>query len=122
MGFYTEPERQTVVNRLFDDTARHYDRVTGWMSFGTGARYRRDVLRRSGVGAGSRVLDVACGTGQVAAAALRLVGPDGVVVGVDPSRGMRRVAEARAFGPWRAPPSNCPSPTARSTPSSWDTP
>lgn len=90
-------ERQEVVTRLFDDTSRHYDRVTAWMCFGTGARYRRDALRRSGVGAGSRVLDVACGTGQVAAEALRLVGPDGVVVGVDPSRGMRRVAEARGI-------------------------
>jgi demethylmenaquinone methyltransferase/2-methoxy-6-polyprenyl-1,4-benzoquinol methylase len=94
--FYAEPaERQSVVNRLFDDTARHYDRITGLMSFGTGAGYRRAVLRRIGVGPGSRVLDIACGTGQVSAAALRLVGPAGLVVGVDPSEGMRRVAESR---------------------------
>lgn len=94
--FYAQPaERQDVVNHLFDDTARHYDRITGLMSFGTGGRYRRDVLKRIGVGPGSRVLDIACGTGQVSAAALRLVGPTGVVTGVDPSEGMRRVAEAR---------------------------
>jgi len=94
--YYARPEeRQPTLNGLFDDTARHYDRVTGFMSFGTGHAYRRSVLKRVGVKAGSRVLDVACGTGQVAAAARSLVGPNGVVVGVDPSEGMRRVAEAR---------------------------
>lgn len=94
--YYRAPEqRQGVVNRLFDDTARHYDRITWLMSGGTGARYRRDVLSRIGVRAGSRVLDVACGTGQVSAAAIELVGPRGLVLGVDPSAGMRRVAESR---------------------------
>jgi demethylmenaquinone methyltransferase/2-methoxy-6-polyprenyl-1,4-benzoquinol methylase len=94
--YYAEPaERQAVVNSLFDDTARHYDRITSLMSFGTGGMYRREVLRRVGVRAGSRVLDIACGTGQVSAAALRLVGPTGLVIGVDPSEGMRRVAERR---------------------------
>jgi demethylmenaquinone methyltransferase / 2-methoxy-6-polyprenyl-1,4-benzoquinol methylase len=95
-GFYSRPEqRQAVVTSLFDDTARYYDRITNLMSLGTGAAYRREVLRRIGVGEGSRVLDIACGTGQVSAAALRLVGPTGAVLGVDPSEGMRRIAEAR---------------------------
>jgi demethylmenaquinone methyltransferase / 2-methoxy-6-polyprenyl-1,4-benzoquinol methylase len=94
--FYAEPEqRASVVNSLFDDTARHYDRITWLMSLGTGAAYRRDALRRIGVRQGSSVLDVACGTGQVSAAALQLVGPAGVVVGVDPSDGMRHVAQTR---------------------------
>jgi demethylmenaquinone methyltransferase/2-methoxy-6-polyprenyl-1,4-benzoquinol methylase len=94
--FYVRPEeRQAVLGGLFDDTARYYDRITGLMSGGTGARYRREVLQRIGVGPGSRVLDVACGTGQVSEAALTLVGPTGVVLGVDPSEGMRRVAEKR---------------------------
>lgn len=94
--FYAEPEqRQRVVTGLFDDTARYYDRITALMSLGQGGAYRREVLRRVGVRAGSRVLDVACGTGQVSGAALRLVGPGGAVVGVDPSEGMRRVAEGR---------------------------
>lgn len=87
-------ERQATVNKLFDDTALHYDRITGLMSFGTGRRYRRQVLERLGVRAGAKVIDLACGTGQVSAAAMSLVGPSGLVVGVDPSEGMRRAAEA----------------------------
>ncbi len=95
-GFYARPEeRQSVVTGLFDDTARYYDRVTAMMSLGTGGAYRRAVLQRIGVCEGSRVLDVACGTGQVAGAARSLVGPRGTVIGVDPSEGMRLVAQAR---------------------------
>jgi demethylmenaquinone methyltransferase / 2-methoxy-6-polyprenyl-1,4-benzoquinol methylase len=88
-------ERQPVVNSMFDEAAIHYDRVTLLMSFGSGGIYRRKLLSEIGVTAGSRVLDVACGTGQVSAAAMALVGPTGTVIGVDPSEGMRRVAEER---------------------------
>jgi demethylmenaquinone methyltransferase/2-methoxy-6-polyprenyl-1,4-benzoquinol methylase len=93
--FSTEPsQRQGVETGLIDDAARHYDRVTGLMSLGTGRWYRSSVLRRIGVGPGTKVLDVACGTGQVSRAAVDLVGPSGDVLGVDPSAGMRRVAAA----------------------------
>lgn len=94
--FYSDAaERQAVVNRLFDDAAPYYDRVTDLLSAWSGRWYRRTVLRRIGVRRGARVLDVACGTGQVSREAVRLVGSGGVVVGVDPSEGMRRVARGR---------------------------
>ena len=95
-GFYASPEeRQGLVNELFDDVAQHYDRIVSLMSLGTGKAYRKSVLRRIGVCRGSRVLDVACGTGLVSVAATELVGADGEVMGVDPSEGMRRVAATR---------------------------
>ena len=50
------------------------------------------VLDHAGVRAGGRVVDVGCGTGIVAIAAHRVVGPDGHVVGVDPNEGMLAVA------------------------------
>ena len=65
------------------------------MSFGSGDWYRRDALRRAGLRPGQRVLDVAVGTGPVASAALSLVGPEGSVVGLDPSLGMLRETRAR---------------------------
>lgn len=97
--FESLPARGAMVDELFDDTAKHYDRITGLLSFGSGGRYRREVLEQAGIGPGMRVLDLACGTGQVAEAAVRLVGSStpgggavGEVVGVDPSAGMRAVA------------------------------
>ena len=54
------------------------------------------VLDHAGVGPGSRVLDVGCGTGVLARAAHRRVGAGGAVVGVDPNAGMRAVAHRSA--------------------------
>lgn len=86
--YRSEAERRIFLNGVFDRTAVHYDRIESLMSAGTGARYRRWALMRAGLSAGMRHLDVAIGTGLVAAPATQIVGPAGVVVGVDPSAGM----------------------------------
>jgi len=80
--------RRPFVNRLFDSGARHYHWINRVMSLGSGVWYRREALRRAGVESGMTVLDVCVGTGQVARAALDLVGPGGRVVAVDASLGM----------------------------------
>ena len=41
------------------------------------------LLREAGIVPGMRVLDVGCGTGDVAMIASRIVGPSGAVTGVD---------------------------------------
>lgn len=86
--YQSESGRRQFLNGVFDRTAVHYDRIESLMSAGTGSRYRRWALVRAGLSAGMRHLDVAIGTGLVAAPATRIVGPAGVVVGVDPSAGM----------------------------------
>ncbi|SLN23549.1 Demethylmenaquinone methyltransferase [Roseovarius albus] len=55
------------------------------------------LLQKSGVTAGSSVLDVACGSGVLARAALQKSGTSGRVVGVDPAPGM--IAAAREVEP-----------------------
>jgi demethylmenaquinone methyltransferase/2-methoxy-6-polyprenyl-1,4-benzoquinol methylase len=86
--YKNEPERRRFVRDIFDETAPDYDRIIRLMSFGSGAWYRWDALRRAGLGAGMKHLDVAVGTGAVAGPALRLVGPSGMVLGLDASFGM----------------------------------
>jgi SAM-dependent methyltransferase len=58
------------------------------------------LLNAAGLQAGDRVLDVGCGAGDVAFLAARLVGPEGVVVGVDrdPAQCERARARARELG------------------------
>jgi demethylmenaquinone methyltransferase/2-methoxy-6-polyprenyl-1,4-benzoquinol methylase len=98
--YYTDAAQQRrFLTKLFDDTAPFYDHINALMSLGSGAWYRRWVLRRAGLIAGASVLDVAVGTGEVARAALTIVGASGRVVGVDPSAGML----ARARGKLRIP-------------------
>ena len=41
------------------------------------------LLARTGVGPGTKLLDLGCGGGHVSLLAARLAGPDGVVTGVD---------------------------------------
>ena len=87
--FYEQPDRRAkFVSRLFDDTARYYDRISGALSLGTCRAYRKWALRRAGLKPGMRLLDVATGTGLAAQAALDLGLAPGQVIGLDPSAGM----------------------------------
>ncbi|MEO5697598.1 MAG: class I SAM-dependent methyltransferase [Burkholderiaceae bacterium] len=86
--YQDEVEHEQFLRRIFDDTAHDYDRIERVLALGTGPRYRREALQRAGLGMGMQVLDVGIGTGLVAREALRLIGPSGRLVGVDPSPGM----------------------------------
>ena len=54
------------------------------------------LLRDAGLAPGMRVLDVGCGVGDVALLAAKIVGPSGMVVGVDRNPGSITAAENRA--------------------------
>ena len=90
--YRSDAERARFVTALFDASARHYDRLCGLMSFGSGQWYRRQALLRAGARRGMAMLDVATGTGLVARSAMQIVGDARAVVGLDPSAGMLREA------------------------------
>jgi demethylmenaquinone methyltransferase/2-methoxy-6-polyprenyl-1,4-benzoquinol methylase len=83
-----EPDHQRFLRRIFDETAVDYDRIERVLALGSGPWYRRSALRRAGLARGAQVLDVGIGTGLVAREALKLIGADGRLIGVDPSPGM----------------------------------
>jgi demethylmenaquinone methyltransferase/2-methoxy-6-polyprenyl-1,4-benzoquinol methylase len=86
--YESEDQRRQYVRRIFDETALDYDLIERILALGSGSRYRQQALRRAGVGPGAAVLDVGFGTGLLAREALKLIGPAGRLVGVDPSPGM----------------------------------
>ena len=90
-----EAERRLYLNRSFDAAAQYYDRLSWLLGFGSDVWYRRQALLRAGLAPGMSMLDVGCGTGLSAAAAMSIVGPDDRVIGVEPSRGMLREALKR---------------------------
>ena len=59
--------------------------------------WTKHLVEGAGVGVGSHVLDVACGTGVLARSALARAGANGRVVGADPAPGM--LAAAREIEP-----------------------
>lgn len=74
--------------------ARGYDLLVSALTFGMEGRFREKQLSLARLQPGERVLDVGCGTGTLAIAAKRHVGPTGAVTGVDPAAEMI----ARAIG------------------------
>jgi ubiquinone/menaquinone biosynthesis C-methylase UbiE len=56
------------------------------------------LLRRAGVSAGLRVLDIGCGVGELSMVAARLVGRRGSVTGIDIDEGALALAAERASG------------------------
>ncbi|MCP3662652.1 MAG: class I SAM-dependent methyltransferase [Gammaproteobacteria bacterium] len=93
--YVDEGARKARVKSLFNDTARYYDWINRVMSFGTGERYRLEALERAGLKRGQSVMDVGCGTGVLARHEMDVVGPEGLVIGIDPSDGMLAEAVGR---------------------------
>jgi ubiquinone/menaquinone biosynthesis C-methylase UbiE len=75
---------------------RRYDLRLWLMARGREGAFRRSLVALAGIGAGESVLDIGCGTGSLAIEASRVVGPQGSVVGIDPSPEMIGRANSKA--------------------------
>ncbi|HEX3096344.1 MAG TPA: bifunctional demethylmenaquinone methyltransferase/2-methoxy-6-polyprenyl-1,4-benzoquinol methylase UbiE [Usitatibacter sp.] len=80
-GFEEVPEGEKArrVGAVFESVAPSYDLMNDLMSLGLHRLWKRFALELSGVRAGSRVLDVASGSGDLARAFARRAGPTGQV-------------------------------------------
>jgi demethylmenaquinone methyltransferase/2-methoxy-6-polyprenyl-1,4-benzoquinol methylase len=87
-------EKYRAVREMFDKIAPRYDLMNRLISLGLDQRWRRDALEIIGVGTGDLVIDLACGTGDLAEQA-RARGAR--VVGVDFAGEMLRGARARGI-------------------------
>ena len=74
-----EAEKARRVAEVFDSVAQRYDLMNDLMSGGLHRLWKSFTLARSGVREGSRVLDVAGGTGDLSLAFARKVGKTGQV-------------------------------------------
>ncbi len=81
----TGPAKTELVRSMFDAIAPRYDLVNRVMTFGLDIRWRKQATRALGLPVGSRVLDLACGTGDF----LTILSGAGIVpLGMDLSWGM----------------------------------
>jgi demethylmenaquinone methyltransferase/2-methoxy-6-polyprenyl-1,4-benzoquinol methylase len=83
---------------MFDRIAGFYDVMNSVMTAGLHHRWRARAVDLAAVGPGSRVLDVATGTGDLAIELARRVGPGGTTVACDFSEAMLARAREKAPG------------------------
>jgi ubiquinone/menaquinone biosynthesis methyltransferase len=67
----TPAGKQRYVRALFATIADRYDFITRFLSFGQDRRWKRRLIRFANITSADRVLDLACGTGDILFAALR---------------------------------------------------
>ena len=90
-----ETEKAKLVGDVFTSVAAKYDVMNDLMSFGAHRLWKRYFVATSGVREGDVVLDLAGGTGDIAALLLPRVGAKGAVVVGDINAEMLRVGRNR---------------------------
>ena len=92
-----EDEKARRVGDVFRSVATRYDLMNDLMSLGLHRVWKRFALEMSGVREGARVLDVASGSGDLAAAFAKRVGPTGQVWMTDINAAMLAVGRDKLF-------------------------
>jgi len=87
-----ERERELRIRRVFEAVATRYDLMNDLMSFGIHRYWKRVLVAMAAPRPGQRIVDLAGGTGDVAAL---MAGPDREVTVIDPSAAMMEAGRAR---------------------------
>ena len=88
-------EKAGKVAEVFHSVAGNYDLMNDLMSGGIHRLWKRVTIEMSGVRPGHSVLDIAGGTGDLAAKFSKIVGPEGTVVLADINDSMLKVGRDR---------------------------
>ena len=88
-------DKEKLVRGVFDSVASRYDLMNDLMSGGIHRFWKRFTIELSGARPGQTVLDIAGGTGDLAAKFSRLVGPEGRVILADINAAMLEVGRDR---------------------------
>jgi demethylphylloquinol methyltransferase len=83
------------IQALFDRIAPDYDRLNDWLSLGQHRIWKQMAVKWSGARVGDTVLDVCCGSGDLARLLARQVGATGQAYGLDFSTAQLEVARQR---------------------------
>ena len=80
--------KKGLVESVFDQVYDHYDLMNDFMSFGAHRLWKKDLLNMMNPSSGKKLIDVACGTGDIAKLFLNSVNEKSSVTCVDPNKGM----------------------------------
>ena len=80
--------KKGLVQNVFDQVYDQYDLMNDFMSFGVHRLWKKDMLNMMNPSPKQNLIDVACGTGDIAKLFLKHVGKLSEVTCVDPNKGM----------------------------------
>ena len=92
-AFTTPEQKRRYVRTLFSTIADRYDFITVFLSFGRDRAWKRRLLREAMLRPGAHVLDLACGTGDIAFEAAQA---GARVIGLDITTRMIEIANGKA--------------------------
>jgi ubiquinone/menaquinone biosynthesis methyltransferase len=92
-AFDSPAAKRRYVRSLFATIADQYDFITRFLSYGQDQRWKRRVVREAAVARDERVIDLACGTGDIA---LQAAACGARVIGVDVTYRMLELAQIKA--------------------------
>jgi len=80
--------KKGLVESVFDHVYDQYDLMNDFMSLGIHRLWKKDLLNMMSPSSGKKLIDVACGTGDIAKLFLNSVNKNSWVTCVDPNKGM----------------------------------
>ena len=94
-----QPGDPDAVRQLFEQIAPSYDRLNDTLSLGLHRLWKRQALAYLAPRPGQRLLDLCCGTGDLALILAEKVRPGGQVLGLDAAEAPLELARRRAAQP-----------------------
>ncbi len=92
-AFDSPDHKQRYVRSLFATIADRYDFITVFLSFGRDRSWKRRLVREASLATGERLLDLACGTGDITFEAMRA---GARATGLDVTKRMIELARAKS--------------------------
>lgn len=89
-----EQEQSKKVQEMFDNIADKYDFLNGLLSFALDDNWRRNAIRLANIKPNNKVLDLACGTGDMISQ-IQKQHPDAIIYGADFSVNMLHISQKK---------------------------
>ncbi len=84
--------KKGLVQNVFDQVYNQYDLMNDFMSFGVHRLWKKNLLTMMNPHPNHKLIDVACGTGDIAKIFLTNVNKESYITCVDPNKGMIEMA------------------------------
>ncbi len=87
--------KKGLVQNVFDQVYDQYDLMNDFMSFGVHRLWKKNLLNMMNPSINQKLIDVACGTGDIPKLYLNYVNKSSKITCVDPNKGMVRIGKKK---------------------------